>query len=127
MSTKLAHEKVVILGAHPDASRYAGKAAQLLVHYGHEIVPVGKRAGETAGVPILRELPEFGPGEIDTVTLYINPTIQEEYKEAVLRMKPKRVIFNPGTENPSWAGELAEAGIEPDHACTLVLLSTNQF
>lgn len=127
MNTKLAHEKVLILGAHTDPSRYAYRAAHMLTQAGHTIVPVGRRKGKVAGTEIQVDTAGVAEGEIDTVTLYINPTIQENYKEEVSRIHPKRVIFNPGTENPEWMRELENEGIEPEVACTLVLLSTGQY
>ncbi|KAB2814451.1 CoA-binding protein [Phaeocystidibacter luteus] len=127
MKTNLKQEKVLVLGAHPDPSRYAYRAAHMLKDAGHDIVLVGRRDGSVAGSEIQREIPSFAPGEIDTVTLYVNPTIQEGYKSVVEALQPNRVIFNPGTENPEWMISLKAKGIEPDVACTLVLLSTGQY
>ncbi|NVK27720.1 MAG: CoA-binding protein [Flavobacteriia bacterium] len=127
MKTNLKQEKVLVLGAHPDPSRYAYKAAHMLKDAGHDIVLVGRRDGVIAGHTIQREIPDVEPGEFDTVTLYINPTIQESYFTAIENLHPKRVIFNPGTENPEWMKSLKEKGIEHDVACTLVLLSTGQY
>lgn len=127
MDTKLKHETVVILGAHPDSSRYAYKAAEMLHQAGHTIIPIGRREGLAANTPILTSIPDLEPGSVDTITLYINPRLQENYIDFVSELHPKRVIFNPGTENMEWAKQLQSEGVEVDFACTLVLLATHQY
>ena len=118
-------KKTLILGASTNPSRYANLAAQRLVSHGHPIINVGLKAGEVAGVAI--EKPEIIHTDLDTITLYLGPQNQPEYYDYILKSKPKRIIFNPGTENPELE-ELAEAnGIECTEACTLVLLSTGQY
>ncbi|MGM9477956.1 CoA-binding protein [Pedobacter sp. GSP4] len=118
-------KKTLIIGASPDPNRYAYKAAHMLKRFNHDIVNVGIKKGEVAGVEIER------PGEIysdiDTVTLYIGPPLQAQYHDYILETKPKRVIFNPGTENYELEKLLDQHGIEPVEACTLVLLSTGQY
>lgn len=99
----------------------------MLLEAGHQVVLLGRREGMIEGEEILRELPEFDAGEIDTVTLYVNPTHQEGYRNLVEDLKPKRVIFNPGTVNPDWMEQLNSKGIVTEAACTLVLLSTGQY
>lgn len=118
-------KKTLILGATPNPTRYAYLAAHRLTAAGHEIVNIGIKKGEVADVPI--QLPAEPLHDIDTVTLYIGPKLQEQYYKYLVDTKPKRIIFNPGTENAQLAS-LAEAnGIEPVYACTLVLLSTGQY
>ncbi len=118
-------KKTLILGASTNSSRYANLAAHRLVAHGHPIVNVGIKQGEVAGVPI--EKPEQIHTDLDTITLYLGPQNQPEYYDYIIKSKPKRLIFNPGTENPELE-ELAEAnGIETTEACTLVLLSTGQY
>lgn len=118
-------KKTLILGASPNPSRYANLAAHRLVAHGHPIINVGIKQGEVAGVPI--EKPEQIHTDLDTITLYLGPQNQPEYYDYIIKSKPKRLIFNPGTENPELE-ELAEAnGIETTEACTLVLLSTGQY
>ena len=118
-------KKTLILGASTNPSRYANLAAHRLVAHGHPIVNVGIKQGEVAGVPI--EKPEQIHSDLDTITLYLGPQNQPEYYDYIIKSKPKRLIFNPGTENPELE-ELAEAnGIETTEACTLVLLSTGQY
>lgn len=119
-------KKTLIAGASPNPSRYAFKAAQMLSRYGHEFIPVGLKKGEVLGRPILNEWPESIP-DLDTVTLYIGSDHQKPVYEKILRLKPRRIIFNPGTENSELAALAREAGIETDYACTLVLLSTGQY
>jgi len=121
----MADKKTLILGATPDSSRYAYLAANRLVGKGHSIINVGIKTGEVAGVPI--EKPETIHNDVDTVTLYVGPKHQPELYDYILNTHPKRIIFNPGTEN-SELRQLAEAkGINTEYACTLVLLSTGQY
>ena len=115
----------MIIGANTNPQRYAYIAANMLVKHGHEIVPVGLKTGEVAGKTILTGQPFFD--DIDTVTLYLGPQNQEAVYEYVLKLKPKRVIFNPGTENHEFMDMLEKKGIEPVEACTLVMLSTHQY
>ncbi|RZK42185.1 MAG: CoA-binding protein [Pedobacter sp.] len=118
-------KKTLIIGASPDPSRYAYKAAHMLTRFNHEIVNVGIKRGEVAGVDI--EKPDVIHKDIDTITLYIGPALQPQYHDYILETKPKRVIFNPGTENYELEKLLDQHGIEPIEACTLVMLSTGQY
>ncbi|MDT4831925.1 CoA binding domain protein [compost metagenome] len=117
--------KTLIIGASPDESRYAYKAAHMLRRFEHDIVNVGIKKGEVAGIPI--EKPDHIHGDIDTITLYIGPALQAGYHDYILKTRPRRVIFNPGTENPELEALLEQQGIEAVEACTLVLLSTGQY
>ncbi|WP_028295336.1 CoA-binding protein [Olivibacter sitiensis] len=118
-------KKTMIIGATPNPSRYAYLAAHRLKSYGHEIVNIGIKMGELAGVPI--EKAADAPTDIDTVTLYIGPQTQPEYYDYIMAVHPKRIIFNPGTENPELERLAQQAGIETLEACTLVLLGTGQY
>lgn len=118
-------KKTLIIGASPNPSRYAYKAANMLKRFNHEIVNVGIKKGEVAGVEI--EKPDQIHTDIDTITLYIGPALQSQYHDYILATKPKRVIFNPGTENYELEKLLDQHNIEPVEACTLVLLSTGQY
>ncbi|MHA4893107.1 CoA-binding protein [Pedobacter sp. PWIIR3] len=118
-------KKTLIIGATPNPTRYAYRAAQMLRAKGHEIVNVGIKKGEVAGVEI--EKPGEIHHDIDTITLYIGQDLQEGYHDYILKTHPKRVIFNPGTENQKLEELLLENAIEPVSACTLVLLSTGQY
>jgi predicted CoA-binding protein len=123
--TYMADKKTLILGASPDASRYAYLAASRLVRSGHSIVNVGIKTGEVAGVPI--EKPETIHTDIDTITLYVGPQNQPPLYDYIINTKPKRIIFNPGTENSELRRMAHENGIATDYACTLVLLSIGQY
>lgn len=120
-------KKTVIIGATPDPSRYAWLAARMLLNYNNEIVPIGIKKGEVFGVPILdiREKPVVEG--VDTVTMYIGPQRQPEWYEYILSMKPKRIIFNPGTENITLEKMAEQRGIEVVEGCTLVMLRSNQY
>lgn len=120
-------KKTLVVGATPHAHRYAFMATERLQNAGHETLPIGIRRGEINGKEImdLRRKPEIA--DIDTITLYINPLWQEEWGDYLLSLNPKRIIFNPGTENPSFAGQARELGIEVAFACTLVMLSAGTY
>jgi predicted CoA-binding protein len=118
-------KKTLVLGATPNPDRYAYLAANRLARHGHEIVNVGIKTGTVAGVPI--EKPETIHPDIDTITLYVGPRNQPSLYNYILETKPKRVVFNPGTENEELESQLRQHGIEPVEACTLVLLSTGQY
>jgi predicted CoA-binding protein len=118
-------KKTVVVGASPNPDRYSYKAVQALVEHGHPTIAIGLKEGTVSGVPIARQ-PE-DTSDIDTVTLYVGPENQLNWKDTILQMQPRRVIFNPGTENPSFEQMLENEGIEVEKACTLVLLATNQF
>lgn len=119
--------KTVVLGATPNPDRYAYKAVHLLKQKGHEVVPVGIRKGEIEGIAIEQGTPEIA--DVHTVTLYVNPDVQRDYYDYILRLKPKRIIFNPGTENPDFYQKIREAQlpIDLEEACTLVLLRTGGY
>jgi predicted CoA-binding protein len=121
----MADKKTLVLGATPNTGRYANLAANRLVRSGHSIVNVGLKTGEVAGVPI--EKPEAIHSDIDTVTLYVGPQHQPELYDYILATHPKRIIFNPGTENSELRRMANEKGIETEYACTLVLLSIGQY
>lgn len=121
------NKKTVIIGASTNPSRFAYLAAELLTRYGHVIVPVGIRQGEVFGKEImdLRQKPAIAG--VDTVTLYIGPSRQPEWYDYILGLKPRRVIFNPGTENPEFQKRVSDQGAEALEACTLVMLRTGQY
>ncbi len=117
--------KTLIIGATTNVERYAYKAAQMLTSHGHKIVPVGIRAGEVFGIDIINTK-DIQP-DIDTITLYVSPANQKEWYEYIVKTRPRRVIFNPGTENIELKTLAEKEGIATEEACTLVLLSTNQY
>lgn len=120
-------KKTVILGASPNSSRYAYAAARMLK--GNEIpfVPVGIKKGQVLGEEIqdLRKKPKIE--NVHTLTLYIGPQNQREWYDYIISLKPERIIFNPGAENPELYTLAKDHGIEVLNACNLVMLSTGQF
>lgn len=117
--------KTLVLGASLKPNRYSYYAIERLVNKGEPVVAVGLRPGEVAGVEVATTLMPFEG--VDTVTLYLNPERQKQYYDYIIGLKPRRVIFNPGTENPEFENKLRSLGILADRACTLVLLSTDQY
>lgn len=117
--------KTLLIGASTNPERYSFKAAHSLHKHGHEIVLLGLKAGQVAGQSILTERPVLS--DIDTVTLYIGPQHQADWYDYVLNLKPRRVIFNPGTENAEFEALLLKNNIEASEACTLVLLSIGAY
>ena len=115
----------VVLGASPNSERYSNKAVKSLLKHGHKVYPVGIKKGEIEGLSILNDYPVLE--NIDTVTLYLNPEKQNEVKEYIFSLHPRRIIFNPGAENPDLEKEAVAKGIETTEACTLVLLSIGAF
>ena len=121
----MADKKTLVLGASPNPGRYAYLAANRLVGHGHSIVNVGLKIGQVAGVPI--EKPEAIHEDIDTITLYVGPQRQPPLYDYILNTHPKRIIFNPGTENNELRKMANDKGIETEYACTLVLLSIGEY
>ena len=119
------NKRTLVLGVSLNPNKYSNLAVQKLVNYNIETVAFGLKSGEVSGVVVNTELMDFK--DIHTVTLYLNPKNQQEYYDYIVSLKPKRVIFNPGTENPELYKILKENDIMFEEACTLVLLSTNQY
>ncbi len=117
--------KTLVLGASDNPGRYSNMAMQRLQGKGHEVVAVGKTTSSAYGIEIHK-----GPvqtDEVDTVTLYLNPDHQKAYYDYILSLKPRRIIFNPGTENEELEDMAADKGIQVLEACTLVMLGTGQY
>lgn len=119
-------ERVLIIGASNNEDRYANKAQRMLTEHGHSVVPVNPKDAEVLGVPTVAAISDT-TGSVDTVTVYVRPQILMEQLDALIALRPKRVIFNPGTEHADMETLLKKEGIEPVEACTLVLLRTGQF
>lgn len=117
--------KTLILGASENPSRYSYLALKKLRASGIPVVAIGKKEGKVEDVEITKQ--KLSLEGIDTVTLYLNPQHQKEYYEYIISLKPKRIIFNPGTENPELEKLAWENNIQPLEACTLVMLSTGQY
>ncbi len=118
---------VAVLGASPKRDRYSNQAVRLLVEHGHDVVPVHPAHRSIEGLPAVARLDDLAPGSVDTVTMYVGSGRSASLGPALIRLAPRRVIFNPGAENPALEARLEEAGIEAVDACTLVLLRTGQF
>jgi uncharacterized protein len=117
--------KTLIVGASTNPERYSNKAANSLLDHGHEIELVGQKDGEIKGHEIKTNYPELEG--VDTVTMYVGPTNQPNLYDYILKQNPRRIIFNPGSENPEFEQLAMEKGIEVEEACTLVLLATGQY
>ena len=117
--------KTLVVGASINPERYAYKAIHLLVKHEIEVVPMGVKPGFVANLLIVSPL--IVQINIHTITLYLGTSKQEPYYDFILKINPKRVLFNPGTENPKLTKLLNGKGILWENACTLVLLSTNQY
>ena len=118
-------QKTLVIGASTNPERYSNTAIRRLVDNNIETTAFGIRGGTVSGIQIKDNLVDFQ--NIDTVTLYLGPKNQKEYYQQILDLKPRRVIFNPGTENPEFYQMLENAGVEVEVACTLVLLATGQY
>ncbi|MEO5781816.1 MAG: CoA-binding protein [Ginsengibacter sp.] len=119
------YKKTLVLGASQNPARYSYLALNKLSRHDHPVVAIGRRKGKVGDVEIDTEQKPLT--HIDTVTLYLNPQNQKQYYDYIISLKPKRIIFNPGTENEELYKLAKQNGIEVMEACTLVLLSTGQY
>ncbi|WP_298150105.1 CoA-binding protein [Flavobacterium sp.] len=119
------NKKTLVLGASANPARYSYMAINRLTGNDHSVVAIGQKESEVAGVKIQTKQVPFT--SIDTVTLYLNPQRQRDYYNYIIGLQPKRVIFNPGTENPEFYQLLRANSIQVEVACTLVMLATNQY
>jgi len=117
---------VAVVGASDKPGRYANRALRMLLSHGFTPVPVSRSGKDMLGLKAYASLADV-PGRIDTVTMYLSPERQPPVIREILAVRPRRVIFNPGAENPEAADTLARHGIAAVEACTLVLLATGQF
>ena len=118
-------KKTVVIGANTNPARYGYKATVALQRNNYPVVPVGLKEGEINCEKILVGKPDIK--EVDTVTLYVGPANQPDLYDYIISLKPQRVIFNPGTENPEFESLLRKNNIEPVEACTLVMLSIGNY
>jgi len=118
-------KKTLVMGASTEPSRYAYKAVKMLQRFGHPVVAMGKKEDDLDGIKIEKGAAPFDG--VDTVTLYLNPMNQRPYYDYIIELSPKRVLFNPGTENPELYSLLRQNHIDIEVGCTLVMLSTNQY
>lgn len=117
--------KTLVIGASENPSRYSNMAVKSLLQHQHEVVALGKKKGSINSVEIQNGQPNFNA--IDTITLYLNPDNQLPLYDYILNLKPRRIIFNPGTENTELEAKAEAIGIEVTEACTLVMLSIGAY
>ncbi len=117
--------KTLIIGASANPERYSYKAAEKLLDNGHEIYMIGNKSGQLFNREISQNQTLFP--DIDTVTMYVSAKNQAAYYDYILSLEPKRVIFNPGTENPEFKKILENNNVQAEESCTLVLLSTKAY
>lgn len=117
---------VAVLGASDNPERTAYQAVERLLSNRHQVIPVSPKGGEILGLPVVSALNQISE-PVDTLTLYVGPDRQGALIGDIVALKPRRVIFNPGTENPTIYPQLQDAGIAVQEACTLVLLAARQF
>ena len=117
-------KKTLVIGASTNPVRYSNIAIHRLIQHGFKVVAYGLKTGDVGGVNITTELPD---DNIHTVTMYVGANRQSEYEDYIIKLNPKRVIFNPGTENQDFQSKLDAAGIANENSCTLVLLSLNSY
>lgn len=121
----MSSKNTLVLGASNNPQRYSYLAMHRLKAHGHPVFAIGKKEGSVNNIDIVTGTPPFK--DIHTVTLYLNPTNQKPYYDYILSLAPKRIIFNPGTENDELVSLAEEKGIKVMDACTLVMLSVNQY
>ena len=119
--------RVLVLGASTNEERYSNLAVKRLKNYGHEVIAVGNKKGEIEDIPIIVNPTADSVKPIDTISLYIGPQNQEQWEDFIISVNPKRIIFNPGTENAEFENKLSKLGIEVVEYCTLMLLQSGQF
>ncbi len=119
------HKTTLVIGASENPERYSYKAVSLLQNYNIPVYALGNKEGKIGNVEI--DMDKLPYSNIDTVSLYLSPKNQEDYKRYIISLKPNRVIFNPGTENPDFYNELSHHGIAHEEACTLVLLNIGMY
>ena len=118
-------KKTLVIGASNNPERYAYRAVKKLTAYGHPVLALGKKEEMIDQIPVVKDRPL--DNDIDTVTLYVNPQLQKNYYDYILQLHPKRIIFNPGTENDELANLAEQNGIQTIEACTLVMLSIGDY
>lgn len=119
------NKKTLVLGSSVNPHRYSYLVIKKLVKAGHDIIAIGNKNGKVEGIEIQTELQPYK--NIDTVTIYLNAQNQKLFYHYIVDLNPKRVIFNPGAENPEFYNILKANHIEFEEACSLTLLSTNQY
>lgn len=118
-------KKTLVIGASEKSGRYSNMAIRSLRQHGHEVRAFGLREGKVGDVEIFKD--QKAVENLDTITLYVNPANQKKLYDYILSLQPKRIIFNPGTENPELAKLAADKNIDVEYACTLVMLSVGKY
>jgi uncharacterized protein len=118
-------KKTVVIGASDNENRYSNMATKRLLSHGHEVFPIGIRKGKINDLEIITEKPMLK--DIDTVTMYVGTQNQDSWIDYIISLNPKRIIFNPGTENDDFENLANTKGIETVEGCTLVMLSVGTF
>lgn len=118
-------KKILVIGASANEWRYSFLAVNKLISHGYEVVAIGARKEKIKEVIIETGFPDFR--DVDTVTIYLSEKNQKQFYDYILKLKPRKIIFNPGAENKELEALAAENGIETIEACTLVMLSTGEF
>jgi predicted CoA-binding protein len=121
----LKNGKTVVLGASPNPVRFSHKAVKSLLRHDQDVVAVGFKDGLIVDQQIMVGRPMIE--NVHTVSIYIGSSRQEDYYDYIISLRPRRVIFNPGTVNPAFMGRLKREGIEPVNACMLVMLNEGEF
>jgi predicted CoA-binding protein len=119
------NKKTLLLGASENPARYSNMAIKRLRANGHDVVAIGRTNGQVEDVEIRTDRPQIE--DLDTVTIYLNPTNQQAFESYILELKPRRIIFNPGAENPDLAKKATANNIETMEACTLVMLTIGMY
>lgn len=118
--------KVAVLGASPNPDRYSNRAIRDLKSYGHEVLPINPAHNQIEGLSVYKSLDEIKE-PIDTLSVYVGPSLISSLIPAILRLKPKRVVLNPGTESTELINALKQSKIPYIEGCTLVMLRTGEF
>jgi predicted CoA-binding protein len=118
-------KRTLVIGASENPERYSNRAVLQLLSHGHPVLALGNKSGKIGNVHIDTGKPVYQ--DLDTVTLYLGPAHQPEFYDYILNLKPRRVIFNPGTENDEFFERVQKSGIEAVEACTLVMLSIGNY
>ena len=118
--------RIAVLGASPKPDRYSNQAVRLLIEHGYDVIPIHPAHDTIEGLPVAARLEDIDD-DVDTVTVYMRAAVSSKLTEALIALAPRRVIFNPGSENDEFLRLLKDEGIFAENACTLVMLQTGQF
>lgn len=118
-------KKTIVIGASPNPERYAHMAVKSLQRHGHPVIALGLREGNIGETTIQTNRPILS--DIDTISVYVSEKNFDNWIDYILQLQPKRVIFNPGTENEKAEKTFQNNGIQTERACTLVLLNLSIY